>query len=81
MAGAGSVPGRGENIVDGLQEKPGLFALESERGPDLGSCVSFSANAWLGRTLVWPKPQTPVLAVLGRPGLNHSSTTPSNTQP
>ena len=49
VAGAGSVPDRGENIVDGLQEKPGVFALEDERGPDLGSGVSFSANAWLGR--------------------------------
>jgi len=43
------VPGRGENIVEGLQEKIGVFALEDERGPDLGSCVCFSANAWLGR--------------------------------
>ena len=45
----GSVPGSGEDIVEGLQEKVGVFALEDERGADLGSGVSFSANAWLGR--------------------------------
>jgi hypothetical protein len=50
------VPDRGENVVDGLQEKPGVFAPEDDRGPDLGSCVGFSANAWLDAQisyLIW----------------------------
>lgn len=57
------------------------YSVAPLRGDDGdGLLCVFSANAWLGHANPCSRsPDTPVLAVLGRPWLNHSSTTPSNT--